>query len=367
MMFAFVIKNDNIPSRKRTRFIATLVLFALSLFFRNADSITSNYEAFTIRRAVYSALGYCMRSTMIYELISTDFRLRRKFPSKFYVILAIPLIFTTISAFSVFFTDIVYSFTAENNFKSGPLGWTNYIAPVFYLVVLIAIAIRDFLKKNYRHATMIAGCGVLMIVAMLFEYFSFPELMSESAMAMAIMMYLMFFQNNEFLNESKMLKRQAIVDSLTGLYNRAGYNELLRRYADDKTLNVGLMVLDVDKFKTINDTYGHDVGDVMLKEVAKLLKVTFRSSDYVIRYGGDEFVVVMLGITEDMSFIVKNKIESINVQLENPISDIPKTSVSAGVAFSDKGFSDDLFKKADDALYKTKTTTRRNCTVYSEM
>ena len=105
----------------------------------------------------------------------------------------------------------------------------------------------------------------------------------------------------------------------------------------------------------------------MLKEVAKLLKVTFRSSDYVIRYGGDEFVVVMLGITEDMSFIVKNKIESINVQLENPISDIPKTSVSAGMAFSDKGFSDDLFKKADEALYKTKTTTRRNCTVYSEM
>ena len=105
----------------------------------------------------------------------------------------------------------------------------------------------------------------------------------------------------------------------------------------------------------------------MLKKVANLLKVTFRATDFVIRYGGDEFVVIMVGVSDDLSFIVKNKIESINVQLENPISDLPKASVSAGVAFSEKGISEELFKKADEALYHTKNTTRRGCTVYDEM
>jgi PleD family two-component response regulator len=63
---------------------------------------------------------------------------------------------------------------------------------------------------------------------------------------------------------------------------------------------------------------------------------------------------------------VKNKIDSINVQMENPIANIPRTTISAGLAFSEEGLSKELFKQADEALYRVKTTTRRACAVYGE-
>lgn len=366
MMFAFVMKNDRLTRRRRRAFMVTLALFALSLFFRNADYITSNYEEFTIRRSVYSAFGYCTRAMMVYALLGTDLNLKRKRTRRIFVILGIPLIFTVFSAFSVFFTEKVYYF--ENNaFKSGPFSWLNYSALIIYLVVVCAIGILDVILKRFRHCTMIFGTMVLMSTAIAFEYFSFPPFLSECATTMALMVYMIFFQNSEFLSQNRQLKRQALIDGLTGLFNRTGYNELFAQLAKENDLMVGMLVLDIDHFKQINDTYGHDVGDRILKNVAKLLKVTFRATDFVIRYGGDEFVVIMVGITESLGFVVKNKIESINVQLENPISNIPKCSVSAGVAFSERGISEKLFKQADTALYQTKNTTKRSCTLYSEL
>lgn len=366
MMFAFVLKNDRLTERRRYAFILTLSLFALSLFFRNADFITSNYETFTVRRAVYAAFGYCTRPLIVYSLLGTDLNLKRKRTRRIFIILGIPLILTVFSAFSVFFTDKVYCFVG-NSFKDGPFAWLNYIALFVYLFVLICIGVVDIVLKRFRHFSMIFGTMILMVIAILFEYFGFREFLSECAMTMALILYMIFFQSSEFLSQSKELKRKAVIDGLTGLFNRNGYNELFAQLSKEKDLMVGVLMLDIDHFKQINDTYGHDVGDKILKEVAKLLKVTFRSTDLVIRYGGDEFVVIMTGITDDMAFVVKNKIESINVQIENPISDNPKSSVSAGVAFSEKGISEELVKQADEALYHTKNTTKRGCTLYSEM
>lgn len=367
LMSAFVMKNDRLSKIKRRFFMATLYLFVISLIFRNADYITSTYEHYTIRRAVYSALGYISRAMVIYGLIGTDLNLKYKIVRLLYFMLGIPIVITVISAVSVFFTDSVYSFTDTNHFVSGPLGWLNYLPVILYMIVLIGMAIHDVLKKHYQHAIMLFATTMLMLAAILFEYFSFREFTCEAAVTMALMLYLIFFQNAEFMNAKKSLEHKAMYDSLTNLYNRSGYDELMKRFSKEGDLMVGMLVIDIDKFKEVNDTYGHDVGDRILKNTAKLLNVTFRSSDYVIRYGGDEFVVIMIGITESLAFVVKNKIESINVQIENPISSIPKTTVSAGLAFSENGLSQELFKQADEALYYTKTTTRRGCTLYSDM
>ena len=366
MMFAFVLKNDRLSKRKRNFFMLTIMFYLLSIFFRNADLITSEYDTITIRRAFYSACGYFTRTMVVYSLIGTDFDLKQKKYKIYYSILIIPILITLFSAFSVFYTDKVYSFQSPNNFHSGPYAWLNYAPLVLYFFVVLAIAVRDFVKREYRHGTMILGTLFLMASAMLFEYFSFHELLSESAVALALMLYLFFFQDDEYINEQQILKQKALTDALTGCFNRAGYDEIVNHYSKEKNLEVAMIVMDIDKFKLVNDNYGHDVGDIILKNVSKLLTVTFRSSDYIIRYGGDEFVVVIIGITEEMTPVVVNKIESINVQLENPISDIPKTSVSAGLAFSKNGFTPELFKHADEAMYERKTTTRRGCTVYRE-
>lgn len=154
------------------------------------------------------------------------------------------------------------------------------------------------------------------------------------------------------------LKNKAERDELTGLLNRAAFNDLTDFYKDANE-ELALLIIDVDNFKTVNDTYGHEIGDLALKKVSSLLGECFRSNDFPIRYGGDEFVVIMTELTHEQKGVIERKLNYINETLQiDDATEVPKLSVSVGVAFSAKGFSDDLFKRADNALYKTKQNGR---------
>ncbi|MCR5137887.1 MAG: EAL domain-containing protein [Oscillospiraceae bacterium] len=151
-------------------------------------------------------------------------------------------------------------------------------------------------------------------------------------------------------------------DALTGLYNRSAYDFM--RHDLDMSRNA-LLLVDVDKFKGINDTYGHDVGDLVLKRVAEVLKYSFRSTDLVFRLGGDEFVVIMSNVDSSMRDQVKRKIDQANVMLQKPADDLPPTSLSVGVAFADRENPDgDIFKDADTALYHVKEAGRCGCYIF---
>lgn len=161
------------------------------------------------------------------------------------------------------------------------------------------------------------------------------------------------------------LKNKAERDELTGLLNRSAFNGLVDFY---KAANeeLAFLIIDVDDFKTVNDTYGHAIGDLALQKVASLLKECFRANDFPIRYGGDEFVVIMTELGSEQKGVIKRKLEYINAALQSPDSDeLPKLSVSIGVAFSQRGFEEDLFEKADSALYQTKQNGRCGYTFYN--
>lgn len=154
------------------------------------------------------------------------------------------------------------------------------------------------------------------------------------------------------------LKNKAERDELTGLLNRAAFNDLVDFYRNVNE-ELAFLVMDVDHFKSVNDTYGHEIGDLALKKVASLLSECFRSNDFPVRYGGDEFVVIMTELTKEQKGVIERKLRYINDTLQvDDETDVPKLSVSVGVAFSMNGFSDDLFKKADEALYMTKQRGR---------
>ena len=127
---------------------------------------------------------------------------------------------------------------------------------------------------------------------------------------------------------------------------------------------LGFLIVDVDKFKLVNDGYGHEVGDQVLKKVAKLLKEKFRASDYPARIGGDEFAVILPNVTVDLSMIIEKKITELNDILMHPNDGLPQVSLSVGGAFSESGFTDDLYKKADEALYEVKENGRCGCRFY---
>ena len=162
------------------------------------------------------------------------------------------------------------------------------------------------------------------------------------------------------------LQQSAFRDGLTGLYNRKFLEEhtkkLIPQALRDK-FNIGVLLLDMDHFKAVNDEYGHDIGDKVLKELARILNETIRESDIIIRYGGEEFIVLLVNVkTEEQAVAVANKIR-IKVS-ENEIdvyagSKLRKT-VSIGLSmFPDDSTSlESVIKNADIALYEAKSKGR---------
>lgn len=167
-------------------------------------------------------------------------------------------------------------------------------------------------------------------------------------------------------HHERMLKHKADHDALTGLLNRRAYDSLTSMLASDNE-PVGLVMIDVDHFKDINDTLGHEAGDQALCLVASLLQRSFRSDDFCIRFGGDEFAVIVRRIPPSIHDILRNKINDINEELSHPADGLTAFSISAGVAISQFGFTEQLYHRADLALYYIKEHGRRGCAFYSEL
>lgn len=162
-------------------------------------------------------------------------------------------------------------------------------------------------------------------------------------------MYLVHHEHTQSLDH------EAHHDALTGLFNRGAFDELLTLHRQDSAL----LLVDIDNFKLFNDTYGHEMGDAILVEVAATLYSSFRSTDHVCRIGGDEFAVIMTGVDASLRNVVAHKLKKIAAFLRDDSNGLPPATISAGIAFGWPGCKDDeLFQKADAALYQTKENGR---------
>ena len=156
----------------------------------------------------------------------------------------------------------------------------------------------------------------------------------------------------EASKESKeRLAFKASHDYLTGIFNRSGLDRYLDRAAEGRN---ALVLIDLDGFKKINDTYGHDAGDRILRRLSEKLSGAFRSDDRICRIGGDEFAVIMWNAGVESSEMIRDKVAGINAEMRNATDDIPSASISAGVAFGGEGSGRDLFRFADRELYRVK-------------
>ena len=162
-----------------------------------------------------------------------------------------------------------------------------------------------------------------------------------------------------------LLRHRAEHDPLTGLINRGAFDQI-KQFFKINPCPLALLIIDVDKFKLINDNFGHETGDHILKKVATAIKESFRAKDYPARIGGDEFAVIVTEVTEEMQSTILNKAKALNEVLKNPSDGLPPVSLSIGGAFSQNGFSDDLYAKADRALYVVKEAGRCGCRFYDE-
>ncbi len=162
----------------------------------------------------------------------------------------------------------------------------------------------------------------------------------------------------EDITDKKRIKELSITDKLTGLYNRLKLDELMlikieefRRYKVD----FSIILLDLDNFKSVNDNYGHDVGDYVLQKVGKILKENIRITDIVGRWGGEEFIIICNNTNLENSKILA---EHIRKTIEETNFDkVGNKTTSLGLAqFNENDDVKTIFKRADDALYDAKTT-----------
>ncbi len=161
------------------------------------------------------------------------------------------------------------------------------------------------------------------------------------------------------------LRSLSLIDDLTGLYNRRGFADLGDQYlrlARRAGRGVTLIYLDMDRFKTINDSLGHHVGDRALIRVADILRSTFRGSDIIARMGGDEFAVLALESSDESADLLvsrtRERIREFNMTSREPY----QLSMSLGMAQADDQSRvrlDDLLEKADASMYAEKRGKRR--------
>jgi len=160
------------------------------------------------------------------------------------------------------------------------------------------------------------------------------------------------------------LNFKASHDELTGAYNRSGYELMVSGLDLNSTF---MMLVDVDNFKDINDTYGHETGDKVLIRLVDALKNNFRSDDYICRMGGDEFAVFMVHVTETQRQQIVQKIEAVNRTLGESQDGLPPASISAGIAHGSSAADiEDLYGKADEAMYRAKHSGKHTYAFYED-
>lgn len=161
-------------------------------------------------------------------------------------------------------------------------------------------------------------------------------------------------------NRQKHLLEKAETDALTGLYNKAATKALIHEYLEkepDKSKPLAFLLLDLDGFKGINDSFGHLFGDGVLVDIAMTIRNFFRTSDIIGRFGGDEFIIFLKDIGQIDNILKKCPQLLANIRRSYKYQDdLLKLSASIGVVFSENHnlSFEDLFHKADLALYAAK-------------
>jgi diguanylate cyclase (GGDEF)-like protein/PAS domain S-box-containing protein len=163
--------------------------------------------------------------------------------------------------------------------------------------------------------------------------------------------------------KENLIRRQAMEDPLTGLLNRRAFTQRMEQRlqeCEESGGGMALLLIDLDGFKTVNDTFGHDQGDVLLQKVAERLKFAVRDGDTLCRIGGDEFGVVLHSVGNEAT--ASHVAERILYGLTRKPYELGQTALAVGASigialYPEDGKSDiELFKHADQALYRAKNS-----------
>lgn len=241
-----------------------------------------------------------------------------------------------------------------------------------FCVLLFALPLL-LIDRPMRMDAMILVSGIIFCGCSI--YFKEPDISSIDVVNGISFMILSLFVNHAVLNvklhdlaNTRLIEAERDTDTLTRLYSRNATETCIQQYMSTRRELSTLMVIDVDDFKTVNDTMGHQAGDRALVEVAKSMRAVFRHADIVGRFGGDEFIAFLPDVgsvekSREKVVSLHNKLEELSVQ-----DGVGKITLSIGIAHfpNDALTYTDLFKKADEAVYQSKEKGKNCFSIYGE-
>ena len=241
----------------------------------------------------------------------------------------------------------------------------------FIIMHLAFIAIGIAMPVKYHIP--VHACVILnILVSYLWNHYEHIDLMISLAVPVWIgASILMIILENSYADQyliRKQLEKSSTTDNLTEAYNRNKFEEIVdsnnETSADVDDSNVVILMIDIDKFKRVNDTYGHDAGDKILVFLTERIKACIRATDLVIRWGGEEFVVLLMGASTSVGLRIAEHIRHSVEVTENEVCPI---TISVGVSQYDGKNYHEAVKRADKALYYAKEHGRNMVVHYDDI
>lgn len=370
-LLIFLLTNSSLEKKIQSIFFLLILMESIEMITYSLELWTTTFEHLSILRLWLSAIGYTVRPIILclLLLLATRNTSEQKFPK----LLFVPAVLNTLAAFSVFFTDIVYSYTANNQFQRGPLGYFTHVVAVIYLICLIIIVFRGHRGRSKLETLIIFAISLLIMISTFIEAAYSVRTIGRTAIVLVIIFYYMFFQTQVYKSTLQLerdirleLEQSHRIDEVTGLLNKKGFVYAAQMVlASFPESSVAFIFVDLDHLKKINDTLGHSAGDMAIEDAADTLQKFFRKTDLLGRFGGDEFCILLM----DMPQIrLRECLDEILEKLERTYTEKNQSvtvTASIGAAYAEKISEcsyEGMMQFADEALYEAKASGR-NCYV----
>ena len=362
LIFQFIILffGSNFTKKEKSIFILTFVLEILELVSYNAEIALSYLDKPTSWRILLSVIGYITRPALVYPFVVL---LRQNTNSKLSKLKywdLIPLAIVIIVQQFAFGTKWVFYYTEQNNFVRGPLGFVSQAITVLYMVETSIEILLTKINNRKINVGLIIVVMLYVVLAMVIESIFDIKSLGISSAIISIVYFMFALQTNHLNTISNKLKTISETDSLSQLSNRYSGEKQIDELLSQNIIGT-FAIIDVDKFKQINDTYGHAIGDETIIKIAKALKASMKEDDIIMRLGGDEFAIFSSHSTshEEIEKDINNLFEEIN---NIRLSSDSKYRVSISVGISQNNSNDNnnsfdkLYRAADSKLYEAKKT-----------
>lgn len=376
-LLTFLATNSTTDTRIKRMFYLMIAVEFIEMLAYSLELWTTTFETLSPMRLWLSAVGYSVRPFIFYLMLMLA--LRDFATKKTSWLLAIPALINILVAFSVFFTDIAYSYTPDNLFQRGPLGFNTHLTVILYLVILVIAVFRTHADRPKLETLIIFVISLLSLFAMILEAVWSIRTINRTSIIMITIFYYMFFQtqnHNISLSKEQHIRSQLEYanrfDSTTGVLNKKAFNEAAKNLLisqDTQPLSsLGFLLLDLDHLKEINDTLGHAVGDLAIMDMANSIQSLCRKNDLIGRFGGDEFCVLIPNIPKQRFYALLDDVQTAVRKEYTAANATIAATVSIGAVYSEDVRNliyEQLFHMADEALYDAKASGR-DCYIVKE-